>query len=409
MGEIRVQNKHPGARIGPRHLIVITGPVTGTDSVVILGISSLPEGNGSAGPAIMTDTTTVSSSASLANGGVSPPPPRGITDLPREIDIPSTTTSVVISEPVKTRLTEPTVGPQSTKTSIGIGSQSSPYECVLALLADPDPNKDIFRTDLSFFVLFFNGMIEKLLHQGYCFDQFRRSLSRYMTMIREEGYPELADSLTADFVVLDELQSHENSVVQLMATLARKDTDRAELLSSLDSNREEVDRLKKVLKYAEESGAIFTEELARLESSRGQTLERLGSTQERLMKLKNEAVKILSSSEASVRADLQVELEQSYADRLSNGHNAYRIFGKPSAINGFDMPLPITEKGTQHRVLDDDLSLLRLRDKIPQVWTLVSFSIGERLNQRCVLDTDFRIFGKFPAFNGFDVHLPIIV
>ena len=103
-----------------------------------------------------------------------------------------------------------------------------------------------------------------------------------------------------------------------MATLARKDTDRAELLSSLDSNHEEVDRLKKALKYVEESGAIIAEELARLENSRGQILERLGSTQERLMKLKNEAVKILSSSEESVRAGLQAELEQSYIDRLSS-------------------------------------------------------------------------------------------
>ncbi|XP_020262733.1 uncharacterized protein LOC109838721 [Asparagus officinalis] len=198
-------------------------------------------------------------------------------------------------------------------------------------------------------------MIEKILHQGYCFDQFRRSLSRHLTMIKEEGYPALADSLTADFIILEselreleelkangassfvssqlehrlsqwrdlrssigsELQSHENSITQLMASLARKDTDRAELLSSLDSNREEVDKLKKALKYAEESGAIMAEELAELEKSRGQMLERLGSTQERLMKLKNEAAKILSNSKESVRVDLQAELEQSYVDRLS--------------------------------------------------------------------------------------------
>ena len=70
----------------------------------------------------MTDTTTVSSSASLANGGVFPPAPRGITDLPREIDIPLTTTSAVISEPVETRLTEPAVGLQPVGTSTGTGS-----------------------------------------------------------------------------------------------------------------------------------------------------------------------------------------------------------------------------------------------------------------------------------------------
>ncbi|XP_020251681.1 uncharacterized protein LOC109829038 [Asparagus officinalis] len=115
-----------------------------------------------------------------------------------------------------------------------------------------------------------------------------------------------------------ELRSHEHSVAQLMATVARKDTGRAELLSSLDSGREEVARLKEALRHAEESVTLIAEDLAGLERSREQTLEKLGSTQERMMKLKNEAAKILSSSEDSVRASLQAELEQSYVDRLSS-------------------------------------------------------------------------------------------
>ena len=167
-----------------------------------------------------------------------------------------------------------------------VGSRSSLYERVRALLVDTDPDRDIFRTDLGFFTAFYNGMIEKLLHRGYGFDQFRRSFSRHMMMMREEGYPELADSFTADFDVLEseirelkelevngassfvssqlehrlaqwrdlrssigcELQSHESSIAQLMANVARKDTDRAELLRSLDSSREEVTRLKEALK-----------------------------------------------------------------------------------------------------------------------------------------------------------------
>ncbi|XP_020253964.1 uncharacterized protein LOC109831032 [Asparagus officinalis] len=151
----------------------------------------------------MTDATTVSRTASLHNDGVPPSPPRGTADLPREVDIHSTTTPAIISEPVETRLTELIVRPQSARTSIGIGSQPSPYEHVLALLSDFDPSRDIFRMDLSSFVVFFNSMIEKILHQGYCFDQFRRSLSCHLTMIKEEGYPALADSLTADFIVLE--------------------------------------------------------------------------------------------------------------------------------------------------------------------------------------------------------------
>ena len=113
-----------------------------------------------------------------------------------------------------------------------------------------------------------------------------------------------------------ELQSHESSVAQLVATVARKDTDRAELLRSLDSNREETTRLKEALKCVEESTALIVNDLAGLERSREQALEELGSTQERLMKLKSEAVEILGSSEESARADLQAELERSYVDRL---------------------------------------------------------------------------------------------
>ncbi|XP_020258706.1 uncharacterized protein LOC109835123 [Asparagus officinalis] len=324
-----------------------TVPDIGTNPISIPGISSSPQSDGLAGPAVVPDATTVSGTDSLPESGVSPPQPRGMTDLPTGVDIPSMTTPAVISEPV---------GFQPEGTSVGLGSRSSLYERVRALLADTDPDKDIFRTDLGLFTVFYNGMIEKLLHRGYGFDQFRRSFSRHMLMFREEGYPELADSFTADFTVLEseirelkelkaggafsfvssqmehkltqwhdlrssigsELRSHEHSVAQLMATVARKDTGRAELLSSLDSGREEVARLKEALRHAEESVTLIAEDLAGLERSREQTLEKLGSTQERLMKLKNEAAEILSSSEDSVRASLQAELEQSYVDRLSS-------------------------------------------------------------------------------------------
>ena len=50
-------------------------------------------------------------------------------------------------------------------------------------------------------------------------------------------------------------------------------------------------------------------------------------------------------------------------------------------------------------MLDTDLSLLRLRDKIPQTWILVSFSLGKRLNRQRVLGADLsllRIRDKIP-------------
>ncbi|XP_020243809.1 uncharacterized protein LOC109822059 isoform X2 [Asparagus officinalis] len=270
---------------------------------MISGIPSPAEGDEST--AIMTDTTTIPTISSLPDGDASSPDPTNITELSRGVDIPSTITPDVISEPAEIGLTEPIVGPQTKGTPVG--SHLSPYERVLALLADPDPNKDIFRMDLGSFVIFFGRMIEKLLHRGYYFDQFRCSLARHMTMIRLEGYPELDDSFTADFVSLEcelrelgelkasgassfvssqlehrltqwhdlrssigsELQSHESSIAQMMASLAKKDTNRVELLTSLEPNHEEVARLKKALKYAEESGAIIADELASLESSRG--------------------------------------------------------------------------------------------------------------------------------------------
>ncbi|XP_020248788.1 uncharacterized protein LOC109826199 [Asparagus officinalis] len=104
------------------------------------------------------------------------------------------TTSATVSEPV---------GPQPEGTSVGVESRSSLYERVRALLVDTHPDREAFRTDLSFFTAFYNGLIEKLLHRGGGFDQFRRSFSRHMMMMREEGYPELADSFTADFAALE--------------------------------------------------------------------------------------------------------------------------------------------------------------------------------------------------------------
>ncbi|XP_020243410.1 uncharacterized protein LOC109821650 [Asparagus officinalis] len=89
-----------------------TVPVIGTDSVMIPGISSLPRSDGLAGPAVVPDATTVSGTDSLHKSGVSPPQPRGITDLPTGVDIPSMTTPAVISEPVR---------PQPEGTSVGVG------------------------------------------------------------------------------------------------------------------------------------------------------------------------------------------------------------------------------------------------------------------------------------------------
>ncbi|XP_020246375.1 uncharacterized protein LOC109824244 isoform X1 [Asparagus officinalis] len=169
-------------------------PATGTDTLMTPDIPRIPEDDGPTGPAVVPDATTVSGTDSLPESGVSPPQPRGMTDLPTGVDIPSMTTPAVISEPV---------GSQPEGTSVGIGPRSSLYERVRVLLADTDPDKDIFRTDLGLFTVFYNGMIEKLLHRGYGFDQFRRSFSRHMPMFREEGYPELADSFTADFAVLE--------------------------------------------------------------------------------------------------------------------------------------------------------------------------------------------------------------
>ncbi|XP_020271517.1 uncharacterized protein LOC109846683 [Asparagus officinalis] len=158
------------------------------------GIPRIPKDDGPTGPAVVPDAATVSGTDSLPESGVSPPQSRGMTDLPTGVDIPSMPTPAVISEPV---------GFQPEGTSVGIGPRSSLYERVRVLLADTDPDKDIFRTDLGLFTVFYNGMIEKLLHRGYGFDQFRRSFSHHMSMLRKEGYPELADSFTADFAVLE--------------------------------------------------------------------------------------------------------------------------------------------------------------------------------------------------------------
>ncbi|XP_020263796.1 uncharacterized protein LOC109839695 [Asparagus officinalis] len=106
----------------------LAGPTTGTDTLMTPDIPRVPEDDGFAGPAVVPDATTVFE-----------------TDLPTGVDIPSMTTPAVISESIR---------PQSEGASAGVGSRSSLYEHVRALLADTDPDRDIFRTDLGFFTAF---------------------------------------------------------------------------------------------------------------------------------------------------------------------------------------------------------------------------------------------------------------
>ncbi|XP_020266299.1 uncharacterized protein LOC109841770 [Asparagus officinalis] len=146
---------------------------------------------GIAGPGVQPDTATVPGVESPHSSGASPSLPSGASNLSAGADVPS---SAAVPEPV---------GSQPDGTSVGVGSRSSLHERVRSLLADTDPDGEAFRTDLSFFTAWYNGLIEKLLHRGGGFDQFRRSFSRHMTMMREEGYPELADSFTADFAALE--------------------------------------------------------------------------------------------------------------------------------------------------------------------------------------------------------------
>ncbi|XP_020259549.1 uncharacterized protein LOC109836020 [Asparagus officinalis] len=79
----------------------LAGPATGTDTFMTPGIPLASEDDGLTGPAVVPDATTVSGTDSLPESGVSPPQPRGMTDLPTGVDIPSMTTPAVISEPVR--------------------------------------------------------------------------------------------------------------------------------------------------------------------------------------------------------------------------------------------------------------------------------------------------------------------
>ncbi|XP_020253953.1 uncharacterized protein LOC109831020 [Asparagus officinalis] len=104
-----------------------------------LGIPAVSEDGGNAGPGAGPDTTTVLRTESLHSNGASSPLPSGMGNPPAGADIPSPAN---VSEPV---------GPQPEGTSVGIGSRSSLHERVRSLLADTDPDREAFRTDLSFF------------------------------------------------------------------------------------------------------------------------------------------------------------------------------------------------------------------------------------------------------------------
>ena len=73
----------------------------------------------------------------------------------------------------------------------------------MALLSDTNLSTDMFQIDLESFLTFLVKMVKRIVHHGFHFDQYRRSLDCHMMMIREEGYPELADSLVADLAILE--------------------------------------------------------------------------------------------------------------------------------------------------------------------------------------------------------------
>ena len=85
---------------------------------------------------------------------------------------------------------------------------STLLESIKVLTSDEDPDKAFICSDIQSFVYFLNLMIDRILHQGSPFDSFRRSLNRHVAGIREDGYPELADSIEAYLAQLKQQFEH---------------------------------------------------------------------------------------------------------------------------------------------------------------------------------------------------------
>ncbi|XP_020259797.1 uncharacterized protein LOC109836345 [Asparagus officinalis] len=338
----------------------VTEPVIEAVEPIIEIVEPVIEAGSSVGTIIETQSsvaqtqhTILATEMTTAAAGVSPV--EQIVGPTEKVDT-STVVAFVAPSPVHEVVqVESSVGNPAEGTSVGLGISLQLSDLVKALLLDDDPNQIVLCTEVSSFFTFVGKMIDKLLHSGTSFRQFRPFLDRKLSLIEKIGSPHLsraiADDLTrperdfqklkefrdtgapsyiaaqmesrlkawrdAQALVEPEVQVRQSKVNKMKAVLDNKLQTLQNIKSSLVSSVGKIAQVKQELQAEEETWELL--EMTRVNEERNQEIasRELKLSEQELTKAKEEAARMLSANEESMKATLQEELKQAYVEELS--------------------------------------------------------------------------------------------
>ncbi|XP_020271680.1 uncharacterized protein LOC109846852 [Asparagus officinalis] len=251
----------------------------------------------------------------------------------------------------------PLLGEQSHAegSSVKFAPPSSLSDRIQALLADEDPDKAVICSDLQGFVHFLNTMIDRILFIGSPFENFKRPLDHYISEIREEGYGELADLLSAYLVDLrqhvellkdfrtkgvpsyiasqmdsrlqvwrdsqtsanSELQKLRARSNQLRVSVGRKTQAKVNRYRDLESSQAEIARLEEQLAKANDAHEILESDLAKITQAEESLFQQLNIQDQILAEKEREVAELQSVDEEAFKVKLTAKLEHAYALELS--------------------------------------------------------------------------------------------
>ncbi|XP_020265637.1 uncharacterized protein LOC109841166 isoform X2 [Asparagus officinalis] len=300
-----------------------------------------------------TQHTTLATEVTTAAAGIYPA--EQIARPTKEVGTSATITSAITSTTHTSVQGVSNAECQTREPSVVIGLSTQLYDLVTTLLSNNDPDKILLLMEIRSFFSFVNEMVDNLLRNGLSISLFRSYLDKQVTLLRSQGYSDLADIITADLVCLEcelaklkgfqaagvssyvdaqmeaklqawleaqisvdsKIREAEALVHQMEAAYAGRSTTLYNIDSSLASGDATIARLEQELKAAKDAQAALKITRVHAERAREETSGQLTLTKEKLATAKAEAVKVLAADEDSMKITIRSELEQAYTVELS--------------------------------------------------------------------------------------------
>ncbi|XP_020256341.1 golgin subfamily A member 5-like isoform X3 [Asparagus officinalis] len=230
---------------------------------------------------------------------------------------------------------------------------------IQALLVDDDPDKSVICSNLQGFISFLNSMVDRILFKRSYFENYKKSFERFISGFREEGYNDLADSVTAYLVDLRQhiellqtlrtkgvpfyiashmesrLQAWRNSQEsanselqqlrahshQLRVNIGKRTQAKVNLRRDIKSSRAEIARLEEELAMAKDALDVLESELTQEIHVEEDLLQQLNFQDKIIAEKEQEVAALQSVDEEAFKIKLTAELEQTYALELSKLEN----------------------------------------------------------------------------------------